>query len=81
MPVYRRRAGSFPESAQDIDSHALLRAQKGHERHGTLYYVLLGLMASGRDTALNMVARGTHQDEQAAPERQAGGQHGKNGRG
>jgi hypothetical protein len=67
MPVYRRAA-----SAQDIDSRALFRAQKDHDRHGTLYYVLLGLMASGRDTALAMAARGAQ--DTPPQERQHDGQ-------
>ncbi|MCC7207790.1 MAG: hypothetical protein IT323_10810 [Anaerolineae bacterium] len=77
MPVYRRAARP-PEIAQDIDSRALARAQKDNERHGTLYYVLLGLMASGRETALNIVARagediqGRHEDGQTEPGRSAG---------
>lgn len=77
MPVYRRAARP-PESAQDIDSRALARAQKDNERHSVLYYVLLGVMESGRKTALNMVVRanadtqGRHEGGQAEPGRSAG---------
>jgi hypothetical protein len=68
-------------SAQDIDSRALLRAQKDQERHGTLYYVLLGVINSGRDAALNMAARasqdtlakGVHEDGQDESRRPSGG--------